>query len=142
MNARQHAFVAQYLVDMNATQAAIRAGYSPRTAGSQAHDLLKKPEIWAALEDGIHKLAELTETSAVWVRRRLKEEAMDFSENASHSARIRAIELLAKLDGMFALENKQRTDPITELLRSLSGNVIGPVENACTELCEGADNDD
>lgn len=32
-------------MDLNATQAAIRAGYSEKTAGSQAHDLLKKPEI-------------------------------------------------------------------------------------------------
>lgn len=40
----------EYLVDLNATQAAIRAGYSPKTAGSQAFDLLKKPEIAAAIE--------------------------------------------------------------------------------------------
>lgn len=44
---KQQAFAREYLVDLNATQAAIRAGYSPKTAGSQAHDLLKKPEIRA-----------------------------------------------------------------------------------------------
>lgn len=42
-------FVAEYLKDLNATQAAIRAGYSEKTAGSQAHDLLKKPEISEAI---------------------------------------------------------------------------------------------
>lgn len=50
LNPKQERFVAEYLVDLNATQAAIRAGYSPKTAGVQAFDLLKKPEIAAALE--------------------------------------------------------------------------------------------
>lgn len=47
---KQERFVAEYLVDLNATKAAIRAGYSAKTAGSQAFDLLKKPEIAAAIE--------------------------------------------------------------------------------------------
>ena len=46
---KQHRFVNEYLVDMNGTQAAIRAGYSRKTAGSQGFDLLKKPEIQDAL---------------------------------------------------------------------------------------------
>ena len=37
---RQHLFVNEYLVDMNATNAAIQAGYSPKTAKSQASRLL------------------------------------------------------------------------------------------------------
>ncbi|WP_372675262.1 terminase small subunit [Aquicoccus sp.] len=41
----QRRFCREYVLDWNGTQAAIRAGYSPKTAGSQAHDLLKKPEI-------------------------------------------------------------------------------------------------
>lgn len=50
LNPKQQRFVVEYLVDLNATQAAIRAGYSPKTAGVQAFDLLKKPEIAAAIE--------------------------------------------------------------------------------------------
>jgi hypothetical protein len=44
---RQHAFIAAYLGDarLNATEAARLAGYSPKTAYSIGHDLLKKPEI-------------------------------------------------------------------------------------------------
>src|SRR5262245_12571738 len=52
LNPKQARFVAEYLVDLNATQAAIRAGYSPKTAASQAHDLLRKPEIAAAVANG------------------------------------------------------------------------------------------
>ncbi len=46
---RQQRFVDEYMVDLNATQAAIRAGYSLETAGSIGHENLKKPEIQSAL---------------------------------------------------------------------------------------------
>ena len=46
---KQQRFVDEYLADMNATQAAIRAGYSEDTAGSIGHENLKKPEIQLAL---------------------------------------------------------------------------------------------
>lgn len=49
MNPKRARFVTEYLKDSNATQAAIRAGYSKKTAGSQGHDLLKDPEISEAL---------------------------------------------------------------------------------------------
>ena len=42
---KQQAFVLEYLKDFNATQAAIRAGYSVDTAGAIGHENLKKPEI-------------------------------------------------------------------------------------------------
>lgn len=60
LSPKQERFVAEYLVDLNATQAAIRAGYSPKTAGVQAFDLLKKPEIAAAIERQRHVHAKST----------------------------------------------------------------------------------
>ena len=48
MTKKQKLFVEEYLIDLNATQAAIRAGYSPDTAGSIGGENLKKPEISAA----------------------------------------------------------------------------------------------
>jgi phage terminase small subunit len=74
-------------------------------------------------------LAAKTETDAEWVRRRLKEEADSFGEDASHSARVRALEILAKLNGMFELDNKQKTDPLREFLAALPGAVVGVVQN-------------
>ena len=47
---RQQRFVQEYLVDLNGTKAAIRAGYSPRTATVQAYDLLTRPHIQAAVQ--------------------------------------------------------------------------------------------
>lgn len=128
LNDKQAAFVREYLVDFNATQAAIRAGYSKRTAGSQAHDLLKKPEIQDALSEGQKRLAEATETEAEWVRRRLKEEATDYTEFASHSARIRALELLGKINGVFELDNAQKGKGAAEFLAGLQSSVLGVVK--------------
>lgn len=60
LNPKQARFVAEYLIDLSATQAAIRAGYSKRTAGSQAFDLLKKPEIQAAIAESMAERSERT----------------------------------------------------------------------------------
>ena len=49
MTKKQKRFVEEYLIDLNATQAAIRAGYSPETAGSIGAENLKKPEISDAI---------------------------------------------------------------------------------------------
>lgn len=49
---KQQRFVDEYLVDLNATQAAIRCGYSVRTARSQGSELLTKPDISAAVVAG------------------------------------------------------------------------------------------
>ena len=52
LTARQTRFVAEYLVDLNGTQAAIRAGYSPRTAEAQASRLLRNVKVSAAVAKG------------------------------------------------------------------------------------------
>ncbi len=49
LTAKQQRFVEEYLIDLNATQAAIRAGYSAKTAASIGSENLTKPEIAAAV---------------------------------------------------------------------------------------------
>ena len=49
LNAKQTRFCEEYLIDLNATQAAIRAGYSPETAGAIGAENLKKPQIQKAI---------------------------------------------------------------------------------------------
>lgn len=51
LNPKQQRFVDEYLVDLNATQAAIRAGYSVDTAGAIGHENLKKPDIQLAITE-------------------------------------------------------------------------------------------
>lgn len=57
MTPKQAAFVQQYLVDKNATQAAIRAGYSAKTASAIGEENLRKPEIRAAIDSAMSDIA-------------------------------------------------------------------------------------
>ena len=57
----QKAFVSEYLIDKNATQAAFRAGYSKKTAYSMGQENLKKPEIKRAIQKAMQKREERTE---------------------------------------------------------------------------------
>ena len=61
LNERQRRFVAEYLIDLNATQAAIRAGYSEKTAYSMGQRLLKDVEIASALAEAQQARSERTE---------------------------------------------------------------------------------
>ena len=63
MTPRQTRFVGEYLVDLNASEAALRAGYSPRTAASQGGRLLQNVEIAAAIAAAQAKRAERTEVT-------------------------------------------------------------------------------
>ena len=57
---KQHRFVQEYLVDLNATQAAIRSGYSENTASEQGYELLRKPQIEDAIMAAQAKRSERT----------------------------------------------------------------------------------
>lgn len=58
LTAKQQRFINEYLIDLNATQAAIRAGYSERTAQQMGSENLSKPVVAAAIAEGQKKLAE------------------------------------------------------------------------------------
>lgn len=58
---KQKRFVEEYLVDLNATQAAIRAGYSEKTAYSIGVENLRKPEIKKAIDEAQNKRSERTQ---------------------------------------------------------------------------------
>ncbi len=61
MNEKQLRFCEEYIIDHNATQAAIRAGYSPKSARTQASELLTKPNI----QEKIQELAEKVSTENI-----------------------------------------------------------------------------
>lgn len=65
MTPKQALFVAEYRKDLNATQAAIRAGYSPKTAYSVGQENLSKPEIAKALAQSTQIQLEKAELTAV-----------------------------------------------------------------------------
>lgn len=61
---KQARFVEEYLIDCNATQAAIRAGYSERTARKIGHENLTKPDIAEAIQAAMSERSRRTEITA------------------------------------------------------------------------------
>lgn len=72
MTPKQERFVAEYLIDLNATQAAIRAGYSAHSAESIGLQLLRKTEVSAAVAAGKGRQLETAELSAARVLEELR----------------------------------------------------------------------
>ena len=108
MTPKRDQFVKEYLVDLNATQAAIRAGYSAKTAGVIGTENLKKPCIQQAITKSQAVRSERTEITQDYVLTRLRIESERTEEGSSHAARVSAINLLGKHLGMF-VERKELT---------------------------------
>lgn len=114
-------FCNEYLIDLNATQAAIRSGYSEHTASSIGAENLTKPEIREFIEKRQKELEVQLGLSQEWVLRRLKDisdksvqavpvlewdyEAKEFRETGEYkfdsAGANRATELIGKHLGMF-----------------------------------------
>ena len=125
LNDRQGLFVSEYIKDMNATQAAIRAGYSKKTAYSQGQRLLKNVEIKKAVDDlllqvrknNVADAVEIEEYLTAVMRGKMKETEMinvgNFEQElvevpAKQTTRIKAAELLGKRYAMWT--DKQEID--------------------------------
>lgn len=134
---KQQRFVEEYLVDLNATQAAIRAGYSAKTANEQGSQLLVKLSITEAIAAAKAKRSEKTEITAEWVLGRLFENVERAMQNQpvkdregnetgeytyEGSVANRALELLGKHVGLFG-------DKLT-----LSGDQANPLRVSMPEL--------
>lgn len=128
MTPRQDKFCIEYLIDLNATQAAIRAGYSKRTADRIANQNLRKLEIQSRIKKMRDEYYDKTIMSAKEVeyllskagRGELKEEVVvvegvgdGFSESKivkkhlSAKDRIKALELLGKRHHLFEDQNSK-----------------------------------
>ncbi len=103
MNARQAAFVREYMVDGIASQAAIRAGYSPNGAGTMALRLLKNADIQLAIAEAENQAAHRNDLTVDLVLSLLRENyarAMD-QTRPDIAAANKAAELLGKHIGMW-----------------------------------------
>lgn len=67
LTSKQELFVKEYLIDLNATQAAIRAGYSEKTATVIGAENLTKPNIAHAIQEHMDKRSKKTEITAEYV---------------------------------------------------------------------------
>jgi len=71
LTAKQQRFVEEYLVDLNATQAAIRAGYAEKRADAIGYENLRKPEIAEAVSSAMKAREERTQITQDMVLREL-----------------------------------------------------------------------
>ena len=98
---KQQRFVEEYLIDLNATQSAIRAGYSEKTAAVIGAENLIKPNIAKAIAEAQEKLSNKAQVTVEMVVQGLLNEAKDLSEGSTQSARVSAWAHLGKHLGMF-----------------------------------------
>lgn len=98
---KQQRFVEEYLINLNATQAAIRAGYSEKTAKEIGSENLTKPSIAKAIAEAQEKLSNKAQVTVEMIVQGLLNEAKDLSEGSTQSARVSAWAHLGKHLGMF-----------------------------------------
>ena len=105
ISAKQARFVAEYKKDHNATHAAIRAGYSEKTAGQQGFNLTRMPMVAEAIRVSEARTLAKIEVSVEKIRTELArvafEELTDDHPPGRHAVKVRALELLGKDAGMF-----------------------------------------
>lgn len=129
---KQLRFIDEYLIDCNATQAAIRAGYSEKTSYSIGQRLLKNVEVHTRIDERQKELSAKTKLDQEWVMRKLEEcvyksmqaeelKEWDYADKAmvgtgefvyDSKGATKALELIGKQIGMF----KERLE--------LSGEVV------------------
>ena len=73
LTAKQQRFIVEYLIDLNAAQAAIRAGYAVKGAKDQAYQLMQRPEVVAAIKEAIEARNQRVQVDADYVLNRLTE---------------------------------------------------------------------
>lgn len=128
MTDKQNVFVQEYLKDLNATQAAIRAGYSQKTAYSIGQRLLRNVEISQAIDAAMSERSERANLTADYVLQNLNEIAQRcmqkspvmvkgeqaIDEEGRHlwtfdaKNALRALELIGKHMGMFSDHHKEQ----------------------------------
>ncbi len=111
MNERQKRFVQEYMIDLNATQAYMRAGYSPGGAAQSAKKLLTNAKIQAEIAKGQAKVANRLEITVEKVLGDLEELRVLAMAAGQYSPAARAAELLGKQIGMFV---EKRETKITD----------------------------
>jgi len=101
LNPKQRRFVDEYLVDLNAKQAAIRAGYSPKTAESQGSRLLSHAKVSEAIQHGQAQIANKYEVTQEYVVEKLIENLDGSLREGQRGPANGALTLLGKHIGMF-----------------------------------------
>lgn len=118
LTAKQERFVQEYLVDLNATQAAARAGYKNSEKGRQ---LVTNSNVSAAIQKAKAERQKRTEVTQDYVIEKLKEiadkPASDCQESdLKYANKLKALEMLAKHTGVFDKQDNSNTDSVVKVI--------------------------
>lgn len=118
LSAKQEQFCREYLVDLNATQAAIRAGYSPKTANRIASENLSKPDVMERVAELKRERADKVAVTAADVLKGVIEVTLLAREEGDLKTALKGYELQGKHIGMWTEKVQQE----------VSGPNGGPVQ--------------
>lgn len=124
---KQARFVVEYLKDQNATQAAIRAGYSGKHVDSVASRLVRKSQVRAAIDSALEKIARKVEVTLESLLGECEEARQTAAADIDGRGMVSATELKAKLTGH--LDRKLSVVPVVHLNLNLTGT-RDPAANA------------
>ncbi|MBH1851922.1 terminase small subunit [Stenotrophomonas maltophilia] len=134
---KQQRFVQEYLQDHNGTQAAIRTGYSAKTAKQQGSRLLADPRIQAAVRAGQKKVAKKAEVTVDSLMAELEQARKLALKEGQASAAVTATMGKGKLAGLLVEKHKHSGAIGTYDLKNLSDDdldrleqILGPLADA------------
>lgn len=113
---KMRAFVAELMVDNNASQAVLRAGYKTGNPDKHAAELMAHPLVKAAVDEAFAKKEDRLEVKGEWVLNRLIRIADKTEDMDKFNEAIRAIELIGKTMGMFK-ERQEVSGPDGEAIK-------------------------
>lgn len=102
LTAKQALFCKEYLIDLNATQAAIRAGYSKNTACAIGTENLRKPNIAIFIQEAMAERSESTGITADYVLNGIKELTDTLRQGEDPKSAYKGYELLGKHLALFS----------------------------------------
>lgn len=118
LNAKQEAFCREYIIDLNGTQAAIRAGYSERTAQEQSSRLLSNVKVSERVAELMQERSDRVRIDASYVLNRLVEiDQMDVADILAEDGSLKPIKdwpkvwrtTLSGLDVMTVFNSEEAT---------------------------------
>ena len=109
LNAKQKRFCEEYILDSNATQASIRAGYSENTAKEIGYEHLTKPHIMAYINELNAKITD----SRILKSRDIQILLSDRIQEGLDGDGLKAVDILNKMQGNYAIKEVENNQEIT-----------------------------
>lgn len=128
LTAKQELFCLEYLIDLNATQASIRAGYSAKTANVIGPENLAKPCISQRIQEAMRERSENTKIDAAYVlmmSNKLLIRCMSEGEEFNASGAGKALDLIGKHVNVQAFNEKSTNETTLKVDQSLAERLTG-----------------